>query len=85
MRDELLCLTEKFGHEYGKLLTEADDTGDFRPLEQAEETFADAILTLLKERVEKVENLYLRAGFNYPPECVTSFERCRKAILEVLK
>jgi len=53
MRVELLYLVEKFGIEYSRLLNQADDTGDFKPLDLAEETFADSILTLLKERVEK--------------------------------
>ena len=46
---------------------------------------ADKILALMCEGIGKVDNPFVRAGFNYPPECVTAFERCRQDILAMLQ
>jgi hypothetical protein len=52
---------------------------------QRRRTLADRILFFLCEEIGKVENPFVRAGFNYPPECVTAFERCRQDILAMLQ
>lgn len=49
------------------------------------EAGADAMLEAIREEIEKVENPYLRAGFQYPKEYEFCFERCRQEILALLK